>query len=150
MTAFAVRQRSFSDPHPVADIQADAIKRRKDFEAKRSAEIQRLMEETPGTDRYSATLMYDLELAPSTTGRAILLEHGIVSSTHRRRIQLRRRRRGQESIGKLIEAPQVPNAIGAEVDVRIGRGGVAERSQRDRAQLRLGRDTMVMRVKVSQ
>ena len=78
MTAFAVRQRSFSDPHPVADIQADAIKRRTDFEAKRSAEIQRLMEETPGTDRYSATLMYDLELAPSTTGRAILLEHGIV------------------------------------------------------------------------
>lgn len=78
MTAFAIRQRSFHDPHPVDSLKARALEARKEFEAKRSAEIKRLMEETPGTDKFAATLMYDLELAPNTTGRAVLLEHGIV------------------------------------------------------------------------
>lgn len=78
MTAFAIRQRSFSDPHPISEIKTQALEARRKFEAKRSAEIKRLMEETPGTDKFSATLMYDLELAPTTTGRAILLEHGLV------------------------------------------------------------------------
>ncbi len=80
MTAIAARRRLFADPHPVEDLKARAIESRRRFESMRNDRIDELVARAPdgSRDRTYWTLVYDLEHAPTTSGRAILLEHGIV------------------------------------------------------------------------
>lgn len=78
-TAIATRTRPFTSPHPVANIQADAIARRDEHFAIRRTCIADLVRDNPQEpDEFYWTMVYDLEHAPTVTARARLLEHGII------------------------------------------------------------------------
>ena len=78
-TTFASRTRPFTSPHPVKELQKDAVKRKKDFLKQRTADIDNLLKNNPGDqDKQYWSMVYDLEHSPPTTGRAQLLEFGIV------------------------------------------------------------------------
>lgn len=79
-TTFAARTRPYTSPHPVTDLQADARNLRASFAATRKQEIARLIKSAAPEDKdeFYWTMIYDLEMAPSTTGRAQILEYGIV------------------------------------------------------------------------
>ena len=79
-TTFAARTRPYTSPHPITDLQADARNLRASFADTRKQEIARLIKSAPPEDKdeFYWTMIYDLEMAPSTTGRAQILEYGIV------------------------------------------------------------------------
>jgi hypothetical protein len=79
-STFATRTRSFTCPHQIADLQAEAINTRKQFVADRKTKIAELIKSASPEDKdeFYWTMIYDLEMAPKTTGRAQLLESGIV------------------------------------------------------------------------
>lgn len=79
-STFAVRTRPFTSPYPIASIQADALSNRKDYDKKRKDEIKRLISSAPedNKEEFYWTMVYDLELAPTSTTRALLLEQGII------------------------------------------------------------------------
>jgi hypothetical protein len=79
-TTYATRTRPFTCPHPISSLQSEAIARRAEFTKARRARIAELVESAPPEDRdeFYWTMIYDLEQAPKTTGRAQLLEFGIV------------------------------------------------------------------------
>jgi len=78
-TTFAKRTRPFTSPHNIKSLVAEAKKTRKDFMAQRKETIADLVKNNPSEpDEFYWTMVYDLEHAPSTTGRAQLLEFGIV------------------------------------------------------------------------
>jgi len=78
-TTLATRTRPFTSPHPVANIQADAIARRDEHFAMRRTRIADLVRDNPQEpDEFYWTMVYDLEHAPTVTSRARLLEHGII------------------------------------------------------------------------
>ena len=79
MTAFAIRQRSFHDPHPVDDLRQEAKARRQAYLQERKAGIARIRQEFPEESETYCAMVFDLERSEATTsGRAQLLEHGIV------------------------------------------------------------------------
>ena len=80
MTLNATRTRPYVDPHPITEIQKDAIDhRKKRFEERRKA-IDELVSKSNSKkpDIMYWTMVYDLEMAPTITGRALLLESGII------------------------------------------------------------------------
>jgi hypothetical protein len=79
-TTFAARTRPFTCPHQIADLQAEALNTRKQFVAERKTKIAELVKSASPEDKdeFYWTMIYDLEMAPKTTGRAQLLESGIV------------------------------------------------------------------------
>ena len=79
-STFAKRTRPYTNPHPITDLQADARNLRASFAATRKEEIARLIKSAAPEDKdeFYWTMIYDLEMAPSTTGRAQILEYGIV------------------------------------------------------------------------
>lgn len=78
-TTFAARTRPFTSPHRIKEIQYDAVKRKQDFIKQRTKCIEDLVKDNPSEpDKFYWTMVYDMEHAPSTTGRAQLLEFGIV------------------------------------------------------------------------
>lgn len=79
-STFAVRTRPFTSPYPIDSLRADAVAHRKDYNKKRKAEIKRLISTAPSDkkEEFYWTMVYDLELAPTSTTRALLLEQGII------------------------------------------------------------------------
>jgi hypothetical protein len=79
-STFATRTRPFTCPHQIADLQAEALSTRKQFVAERKTKIAELVKSASPEDKdeFYWTMIYDLEMAPKTTGRAQLLESGIV------------------------------------------------------------------------
>jgi hypothetical protein len=78
-TTTATRTRSFTDPHPIPSIQLDALVRRETFLTERKERIAQLVKDNDSHgDEFYWTMVYDLDEAPTTTGRAQLLVHGIV------------------------------------------------------------------------
>lgn len=79
-TAFAVRTRTFSDPHPITRLRDDAVARRNQRHFERKQKIKDLVSNAPADNRdvFFWTLQYDLELAPQITAREQLLEEGII------------------------------------------------------------------------
>lgn len=76
----ATRIRPFTSPHPISTIQSDAIAKRDNLFAERKAAIARMMElsDDPEPREFDFAMTYDLEQAPLVTGRARLLEAGII------------------------------------------------------------------------
>lgn len=75
----ATRTRPFTDPHPIPTIQLDALARRETFLTERKERIAQLVKDNDSHgDEFYWTMVYDLDEAPTTTGRAQLLVHGIV------------------------------------------------------------------------
>ena len=70
------------DQARLAQLAREATALRKAQTSERSARIDELVatarDSGGDTDRFYWTLVYDMEMAPSTTGRAMLLEHHIV------------------------------------------------------------------------
>ena len=80
LPTFAKRTRPFTSPHFLTELQADARDLRLSFAATRKEEIAKLIKSAPPEDKdeFYWTMIYDLEMAPTTTGRAQILEFGIV------------------------------------------------------------------------
>lgn len=75
----AARTRPFTDPHHIPTIQLDALVRREAFLTERKKRIASMTKAgSDEGDEFYWTMIYDLEEAPTTTGRAQLLVHGIV------------------------------------------------------------------------
>lgn len=78
-TTFAARTRPFTSPHAIKALQKEAVKRKQDFLKQRTESINDLIKSNPDdNDKQYWSMVYDLEHAPPTTGRAQLLEYGIV------------------------------------------------------------------------
>ena len=79
-TTFAARTRPFTSPHPIERLQEDARHNRNHFTSLRKSKIAELVKSASPDDRdeFYWTMIYDLEMAPSTTGREQILEFGIV------------------------------------------------------------------------
>jgi len=76
---YATRTRPFTDPHPASKLKLEALERKRAFLNQRKQCIEDLVKDNPAEpDRFYWTMVYDMEHAPTTTGRAQLLEHGIV------------------------------------------------------------------------
>lgn len=75
----ATRTRPYTSPHPIARLQANAIATRDQHFATRQTCIADMVRDNPQEpDEFYWTMVYDLEHAPTVTGRARLLEHGII------------------------------------------------------------------------
>jgi hypothetical protein len=79
-TAFASRTRPFTSPHPIKQLKQDIVKLKKQRFLERDYRIAELIESAPSDnkDRMYWSMVYDLEEAPTVTGRQMILEHGIV------------------------------------------------------------------------
>jgi len=79
-TAFAARNRPFTSPHPIKQLKQDIVKLKKQRFLERDYRIAELIESAPSDnkDRMYWSMVYDLEEAPTVTGRQMILEHGIV------------------------------------------------------------------------
>jgi len=79
-TAFASRTRPFASPHPIKQLKQDIVKLKKQRFLERDYRIAELIESAPSDnkDRMYWSMVYDLEEAPTVTGRQMILEHGIV------------------------------------------------------------------------
>lgn len=79
-TAFAARNRPFASPHPIKQLKQDIVKLKKQRFLERDYRIAELIESAPSDnkDRMYWSMVYDLEEAPTVTGRQMILEHGII------------------------------------------------------------------------
>ena len=79
-TAFASRTRPFTSPHPIKQLKQDIVKLKKQRFLERDYRIAELIESAPSDnkDRMYWSMVYDLEEAPTVTGRQMILEYGIV------------------------------------------------------------------------
>lgn len=79
-TLIATRTRPYVDPHPASALQATAISQRDAMFAERNRAIKRLASENKDTNpsEFYWTMVYDTQHAPEVTGRARLLESGII------------------------------------------------------------------------
>lgn len=78
-TTLAIRNRPFSDPHPISSLQASAIAKRDLLFSERRTAISRLVRENPtNPDEFYWTMVYDMQQAPTLTARSRLLEAGII------------------------------------------------------------------------
>jgi len=79
-TAFATRTRPFTSPHPVKQLKKQITEMKKQRFIERDCRINQLVEsaDSDNKDRMYWTMVYDLEEAPSVTGREMILEHGII------------------------------------------------------------------------
>ena len=80
MNTFATRTRPYTCPHPTTQLQVEARKSREEFHVSRKDRIAELVKSASpdNNDEFYWTMIYDLEMAPETTGRAQLLEFGII------------------------------------------------------------------------
>ena len=80
-STFAARTRPFISPYNIAALQSEAVQHRNDYDNERKKEIKRLISDAPSDNKeeFYWTMVYDLEMAPTCTTRALLLEQGIVS-----------------------------------------------------------------------
>lgn len=75
----ATRTRPFTSPHRIDTIKQQAIEMREEHFSTRQKCIDDMVRDNPAEpDRFYWTLVYDMEHAPSVTGRQRLLESGIV------------------------------------------------------------------------
>jgi hypothetical protein len=77
-TTTATRTRPFTSPHRVDPIRQQAIEIREEHFSNRKKAIDDMARSDPTQDRFYWTMVYDLEHAPSVTGRQRLLESGII------------------------------------------------------------------------
>lgn len=79
-TAFAARTRPFTSPHPIKQLRKEITELKKQRFYERDCRINQLVEsaDPDNKDRMYWTMVYDLEEAPTVTGRQMILEHGII------------------------------------------------------------------------
>jgi hypothetical protein len=79
-TAFATRTRPFTSPYPIKQLKQDIVTLKKQRFLERDCRIAELIESAPSDnkDRMYWSMVYDLEEAPTVTGRQMILEYGIV------------------------------------------------------------------------
>jgi hypothetical protein len=79
-TAFASRTRPFTSPHPIKQLKKEITELKKQRFYERDCRINQLVEsaDSDNKDRMYWSMVYDLEEAPTVTGRQMILEHGIV------------------------------------------------------------------------
>jgi len=79
-TAFATRNRPFTSPHPIKQLKKEITELKKQRFYERDCRINQLVEsaEPDNKDRMYWSMVYDLEEAPTVTGRQMILEHGII------------------------------------------------------------------------
>jgi hypothetical protein len=79
-STFATRHRPYADPHPVTELRNEALARRDEMMQTRTSTIRKLVEdaEPDNKDIQFWSMVYDFEQGPTITGRAQLLEQGII------------------------------------------------------------------------